>query len=151
MSMPWRGGSEISANGSAPSRIRVNAHSKAERVPLRQWATTGWAASRRVAAKASTSAARQCRRGDRDVVIGDPVRRGELLRLGGRQLPGVFAVGPVVDDRAHPGARQRVDVRAIEPAGNAQPGRPAEKARRSCCSSTPLSVAGVAAGAAAVT
>ena len=56
MSMPWRAASVINASGSAPSRIRVNAHSSVERVPLRQWATTGVAASRKAAAKASTSA-----------------------------------------------------------------------------------------------
>ena len=56
MSIPWRAASAINACGSAPARSRVSAHDKVERVPLRQWATTGCGAASSAAAKASTSA-----------------------------------------------------------------------------------------------
>jgi glutaryl-CoA dehydrogenase len=56
ISMPCRAASEISANGSAPSRRRASAHSKVERVPLRQWATIGSGPVLSAAANASTSA-----------------------------------------------------------------------------------------------
>ena len=56
MSMPWRAAWAISALGSAPSRRRVKAQIRVERVPLRQCTTTGCDAECKVAAKASTSA-----------------------------------------------------------------------------------------------
>ena len=56
MSMPFAAAWETKATGSAPSRIRVKAHTSVERVPLRQWATTGRAAWPKTVAKASTSA-----------------------------------------------------------------------------------------------
>src|SRR5580693_1398709 len=56
MSMPCWAASAISESASAPSRMRVKAHNSAERVPLRQCATTGAGPSRSAAPKASTSA-----------------------------------------------------------------------------------------------
>ena len=53
--------------------------------------------------------ARQCGGGDRDVVVSDPVPLGNAPRLGGGKLPGVFAIGAIVDDRAHAGCGERID------------------------------------------
>ena len=43
-------------------------------------------------------------------------------RLDRRKLPGVFAIGAIVDDRAHTGCGERIDVRPVEPAGDAHSG-----------------------------
>src|SRR6516164_2057219 len=56
MSIPCCAAVAIRDSASAPSRIRTKAHNSAERVPLRQCATTGAGASRNTAANASTSA-----------------------------------------------------------------------------------------------
>ena len=56
MSIPCWAASAISESALAPSRMRVKAHSSAERVPLRQCATTGAGPFRKAVAKASTSA-----------------------------------------------------------------------------------------------
>jgi hypothetical protein len=63
--------------------------------------------------------ARQRRGGDRNVVVGDPLRLGDATRLGGGKLPRIFAIGAIVDDRAHSGCGERIDVRPVEPAGDA--------------------------------
>src|SRR5579883_2244645 len=65
--------------------------------------------------------ARQDGRGDRYMMIGHSPRRGEAPGGGGGKLAGVFAVGAVVDDRAHPGAGQSLDIGRIEPPGGAEP------------------------------
>ena len=122
MSMPCWAASAISESALAPSRMRVKAHSSVERVPLRQCATTGAGRIPQRCGKGIDIGARQRGGGDRDVVVGDPVRLGDAPRLGGRKLPGVFAVGAVVDDRAHTGCGERVDVRPVEPAGDAHSG-----------------------------
>src|SRR5437762_1487589 len=88
MSMPCRAASAINASGSAPSRRRVRAHSNAERVPLRQCATTGAGFSRRAAAKAPASRKKsggELRRAVYQVAGADPeplkAAQGEAGRL----------------------------------------------------------------------
>ena len=122
MSMPCWAALEISESASSPSRMRVKAHSSAERVPLRQCATTGAGSISQRCAKGVDIGARQCGGGDRDVVVGDPVRLGDAPRLGGRQLARVFSIGAIIDDRAHAGGGERIDVRPVEPAGDAHSG-----------------------------
>jgi len=56
------------------------------------------------------------------VAVIDTVRLGNAPRLGGGKLPGVFAIGAIVDDRAHSGCGERIDVRPVEPAGDAHSG-----------------------------
>ena len=55
-------------------------------------------------------------------MIGDAVRLGETARFGGRELARVFVIGAVVDDRAHAGCGERVDIAGPERASGAQPG-----------------------------
>jgi hypothetical protein len=74
--------------------------------------------------------ARQRRGRDRNVMISDPERLGEAPRLGSGQLPRVFAIRTVVNNCAGPRLGQRLYIRAIEPAGNAQSGRQGNKLRR---------------------
>ena len=130
MSMPWRAASATSANGSAPSRRRV------ERP---QEGRAGAAAAmhddrpRRLAQRRGEGVdigARQARGGDRDVVVGDAVRLGEAARLGRRELARVFAVGAVVDDRADAGRGERLDIAAAERAGGAEAGGKFGECRR---------------------
>ena len=51
-------------------------------------------------------------------MIGNTKHFGEAPRLGRRQLTLVFAVRSVVDNCPHPRMGQRLDIRAIKPAGN---------------------------------
>jgi hypothetical protein len=66
--------------------------------------------------------ARQRRGGERDVVIGDAVRLGEIAGFAGGQLAGVFGIRAVVDNRTHARSGERFDIVGVELAGGAQPG-----------------------------
>src|SRR5262252_9846558 len=61
--------------------------------------------------------------GDRDVMVDDPLRFGGTPRVGGRKLSRIFAIGAVVDDRPHARFGERIDVRAVEAAGDVYTGR----------------------------
>src|SRR5271167_687741 len=62
-------------------------------------------------------------------MIGEAARLGDAPRLGSRKLSLVFAIGTVVDNRTHARTGERLDIRAIEPAGDAQSGRQGNKLR----------------------
>jgi hypothetical protein len=66
---------------------------------------------------------------DRDVMIGKPARLGDAPRLGSRKLSLIFAIWTVVDNRAHSRTGERLNIWAIEPAGDAQSGRQGNKLR----------------------
>jgi hypothetical protein len=72
----------------------------------------------------------QARRCHRDMVIGDPARFGHTAGFLGGQLPRIFAIRAVVDDRPDTGIGERLDVGAIEPAGSAHPGSERGERRR---------------------